>query len=97
MLIPEVVVNLLPKLGVRVDLLSHSIALVKHSSVPRNGSSKASPEKSTGTGAAELPQTIPKQRTSSVVGYAVPSQFDRFVALALQQHGQQSTLRKGRG
>jgi hypothetical protein len=44
MLNPQVVMNLLPKLGVRVDLLSHSIGFVKNSSVPRNGSTKVSPE-----------------------------------------------------
>jgi hypothetical protein len=44
MLNPQIGVNLLPKLGVRADLLSHSIGLVKDSSVRRNGSSKASPE-----------------------------------------------------
>jgi hypothetical protein len=44
MLDPQVVVNLLPKLGVGVDLVTIAIALVKDSSVPRNRSAKASPE-----------------------------------------------------
>jgi hypothetical protein len=45
MLNPQIVVNLLPKLGVGVDLMRHRHCLGwKDSSVPRNGSSKGSPE-----------------------------------------------------
>lgn len=38
MLAPQVIVNLLLELGVRVDLVRHGNWLVENSSVPRNGS-----------------------------------------------------------
>jgi hypothetical protein len=44
MLEPQVIVNLLQQVGVRVDLSSHGVGLLKDSSVPRDSSSKASPE-----------------------------------------------------
>jgi hypothetical protein len=69
---------------------------VKDSSVPRNGSSKASPEWSTYGGAVERTPTIPKDGTHLLAACATPGRLDQFSVLALQQHGQQSALRKGR-
>ena len=40
---------------------------------------------------------IPKGGTNVLALCATPGQLDYFVALALQQHGKQSALRKGRG
>ena len=39
----------------------------------------------------------PKGGTHVLAVCATPGQLDYFVALALQQHGEQSALRKGRG
>jgi hypothetical protein len=39
---------------------------------------------------------IPKGGTNVLALCATPGQLDYFVALALQQHGKQSALRKGR-
>jgi hypothetical protein len=62
------------------------MALVKGSSVARNTFSKASAEWSTSDAAVgERQQPI------------APGQLKYSVALALQQHGQQSALRNGRG
>jgi hypothetical protein len=44
MLEPQVVVNLLPELGVGVHLVRHRSSLVKDSRMPREGSSNASAE-----------------------------------------------------
>ena len=70
------------------------MGLVKDSSVPRN---IASPEQPTRGGAVERAPTILKDRTSLLTACPASSQLDRFVALALQQHCQQSALCKGRG
>jgi hypothetical protein len=40
--------------------------------------------------------TISKDGTPLLAAGAAPGQFDHFSTLALQQHGQQSALRKGR-
>ena len=52
MLEPQVVVNLSPKLGVRMDLMKHGYSPSKDSGMPREGSSNASAECSTKDGIA---------------------------------------------
>ena len=42
-------------------------------------------------------ERTPKSGTHLLPVCATPGQLDYFVALVLQQHGQQSTLREGRG
>jgi hypothetical protein len=78
-----------------------AIDLVKDSSVPRNGSSKASAESSTSGGtvsARRQPrEDTPKGGTQLLAVCATPGQLDHFAALMLQQHGQQSALGKGQG
>jgi hypothetical protein len=77
------------------------MALVKGSSVARNTFSKASAEWSTSDAAVgERQQPIertPKGRTRLLAACSTPGQLKYSVALALQQHGQQSALRNGRG
>jgi ribosomal protein L37AE/L43A len=81
MLDPKVVVNLLLELGVGVDLGRHD-NWVKDSSVPRT----------------ERPsEGTPKGGTHVLATCVTPGQLDDCVALALQQHGQQSALRKRKG
>src|SRR5262249_16322595 len=99
MLEPEVVVNLLPKLGIGVDLVRHGH--LKESGMPREGPSNASVEWSTSDGAANRRQQpserVRKGGTQRAWVWGTVGQVDEFVALALQQHGQQSALGKGRG
>jgi hypothetical protein len=91
MLDPQIVVNLLLELGVGMDLMKHAIGLAKDSSVARDvdqrwrGERAVRPSKGTPKGGTHVPALC-----------ALPSQLDYFVALALQQHGEQSALRKGR-
>jgi hypothetical protein len=70
------------------------------SSVVRNASSKASAERSTSDAALSACQKpiegTPKDHTHLLTSCSTPGQLDHFVALALQQNGQQSALRKGR-
>jgi hypothetical protein len=95
----QVVVNLLPELCVGVDL-RHGHWLGEDSSLPRNAFSEASAERSNSDGAVserQQPiQPVPKGRTRLLAVCSTPGQLNHFVALALQQHGQQSALRKGR-
>ena len=78
-----------------------AIVLVKDSRVTRDGSDK-------GLGrivdqrwrcerTVRPSEGIPKGGTNVLTLCATPGQLDYFVALALQQHGEQSALRKGRG
>ena len=78
-----------------------AIDLLNDSSVAREGSDK-------GLGgivdecrhrerAVRPSEGTPKGGTHLLSVCATPRQQDYFIALALQQHGQQSTLRKGRG
>jgi hypothetical protein len=98
MLHPQIVVNLLPKLGIGVDLVRHGY--VKDSRMPRECSSNASVEWSTSDGGANTRQQpnerARKGRTRLAAVCATLGQLDHFVVLALQQHGQQSALGKGR-
>jgi hypothetical protein len=78
-----------------------TILLVKDLSVPRDRSPKGSAKSSTSVGALSARQQpsegIPKGGTHVLALCATPGQLDYFIALALQQHGEQSALRKGRG
>ena len=78
-----------------------AIGLVKDSRVKRDGSDK-------GLGrivdqrwrcerAVRPSEGSPQGGTNVLTLCATPGQLDYFVALALQQHGEQSALRKGRG
>jgi len=77
------------------------LASVKDSSATRDGSDK-------GLGRianegwrrkrTERPgEGIPKDGTQVLAACATPGELDYFVALVLEQHGQHSALRKGRG
>ena len=89
MLEPQVVVNLLPKLGIGADLVRHGY--VKDSRIPRECSSNAANTRQQPSERARI------GRTQLAAVCATLGQLDHFVALTLQQHGQQSALGKGRG
>jgi hypothetical protein len=78
-----------------------AIALVKDSRVTRNSSDKALgriPDEGWRRERAVRPsEGIPKGGTNVLTLCATPGQLDYFVALALQQHGEQPALRKGQG
>ena len=78
-----------------------AIVLVKDSRVTRDGSDKGLSriaDQRWGRERAVRPsEGIPKGGTNLLALCASPGQLDYFVALALQQHGEQSALRKGRG
>jgi len=103
MLDPQIVVNLLLEFGVCVDLMRHGIDLVKGSSVALNGSHQGLggivDERSCRECAPRPSEGLPKGGTQVLAVYVTPGQrqLDDCVALALQQHGQQSALCKGRG
>jgi len=77
------------------------LASVKDSSAARNGSDKGpgriDHEPWRRQRAVRPSEDIPKGGTHVLAVCATLGQLDYFVALALQQHGQQSALRKGRG
>jgi hypothetical protein len=77
-----------------------AIVLVKDSRVTRDGSDKGLgrivDERSRRERAVRPSEGIPKGGTNVLALCATPGQLDYFVALALQQHGKQSALRKGR-
>jgi hypothetical protein len=87
MLEPQVVVNLLPKFSIGMDLVRHGY--VKNSRMPRECSSNAANMRQQPSHRAR------KGRTGLVAVCATFGQLNRFIALALQQHGQQSALGKG--
>jgi hypothetical protein len=78
-----------------------AIGSVKDSSAARDDHRKRSAESSTNDGVVSAGQqpskVIPQDGTSVLAVCATPGQLDYFVVLTLQQHGQQSALRKGRG
>jgi hypothetical protein len=75
-----------------------AIGSVKDSSAPREDPPKRSAESSTSDGvvsAGQQPSEVTPQDGARVLALcATPGHLDYFVALALQQHGQQSALRK---
>jgi hypothetical protein len=77
-----------------------AIGLVKDSSVARDGADQGLggivDGRSCGECAARPSKGTPNGGTHVLAVCAAPSELDYFVALALQQHGQQSALRKGR-
>ena len=78
-----------------------AIGLVKDSRVKRDGSDKGlgriADESWRRERAVRPSEGIPKDGTHVLAVCATPGQLEYFVALALQQHGEQSALRKGRG
>jgi hypothetical protein len=87
MLHSQIVVNLLPKLGIGVDLVRHGY--VKDSRMPRECSYNANTRR-------QPSERARKSGTQLAAVCATLGQLDHFVVLALQQHGQQSALGKGR-
>jgi hypothetical protein len=77
------------------------LALVKDSSARGDGSDKGLDEivdERSFRERTEWPsEGSPNGGTHVLASCATPGQLDYFVALALQQHGEQSALRKGRG
>jgi hypothetical protein len=77
-----------------------AIGPVKDSRVTRNGSDKELgriPDEGWRRECAVRPsERIPKGGAHVPAACAAPGQLDYFVALTLQQHGEQSALRKGR-
>jgi hypothetical protein len=77
------------------------IGLVKDSSVAQDGPDKGFgrivDEPSRRERAVRPSEGIPKGGTQVLAVCTTPGQMDYFGALALQQHGQQPALRKGRG
>jgi len=80
MLDSEVVMDLPPKLDVRVNVVSHDHCLGENSSAKSNGSSKATAVSSTCCGVTSARQG-PVEYRREMLG-----QFAPFVALASQQH-----------
>ena len=78
-----------------------AIVLVKDSSATRDSSDKRlgriADERWRRERAVRPSEGIPKGGTNVLTLCATPGQLDYSVALALQQHGEQSALRKGRG
>jgi hypothetical protein len=77
-----------------------AIVLVKDSSAARDGSNKGlggiAEERWRRERAIRPGERIPKGGTHVLAMCATLGQLDYFVTLALQQHGEQSALRKGR-
>jgi hypothetical protein len=77
------------------------LASVNDSSAARDGSDKGpgriADERSRRERAVRPSEGTPNGGTHVLAVCATPGQLDDCVALALQQHGQQSALRKGRG
>ena len=96
MLESQVVVNLLPKLGIGADLVRHGYA--KDSRMPGECPSNAAVERSTSHGTANTrrqPGEGARKANTRLVGVCpMFGQLDHSLALALQQHGQQSALGK---
>ena len=78
-----------------------AIVLVKDSSVTRDSSDKRlrriADERWRRERAVWPNESIPKGGAHVFAACATPGQLGYFVVLALQQHGEQSALRKGRG
>jgi len=70
-----------------------AIVLVKDSRVTRDGSDKIVDQRWRRERAVRPSERIPKGGTNVLALCATPGQLDYFVALALQQHGEQSALR----
>jgi hypothetical protein len=78
-----------------------AIVLVKDSSVTRDSSDKTlgriADERWRRERAVWPSESIPKGGAHVFAARATPGELGHFVVLALQQHGEQSALRKGRG
>jgi hypothetical protein len=78
-----------------------AIVLVKDSRVTRDGSDKGLgkivDQRWRRERAVRPSECLPKGGTNVLTLCATAGRLDYFVALALQQHGEQSALRKGQG
>ena len=104
MLSPQVVVNLLLEFGVRVDLMRHgnwprSKIQGRRDRYPTKGSARMADGHRCRNRAPRPGEGTPKGGAHVLALCTTPRQLNDYVALALQQHGQQSALckRKGRG
>ena len=101
MLDPQIVVNLLLELGVGVDLMIHDYCPGERFKYARDGSDKGlgriADERWRRERTVRPSEGTPKGGTQVLAVCATPGQLDYSVALVLQQQGQQSALRKGRG
>src|SRR6202040_75609 len=102
MLDPQIVVNLLLEFGVRVDLMRHgnwprSEIQGRRERYPTKGSARLADEHRCRKRPPRPGEGTPKGGAHVLALCTTPGQLDYFVALALQQHSQQSALCKGRG
>jgi hypothetical protein len=100
---PEVLMNLLPEFGVVMDLARHGNP---EGVQPPHGQSWLGDDLSVGRHVDQLwrcenaprpSEGVPKSGMHMLAVCTTPGQLVYFVALALQQYGQQPALRKGRG
>ena len=101
MLDSQIVVNLLLEFGVRVDLMRHgNWPWLKDSSACERYPTKCSARMADGHGCRKHSprpgEGTPKGGAHVLAFCTTRGQLDHFVALALQQHGQQSALCKSR-
>jgi hypothetical protein len=96
MLDPQVFVNLLPKLPVRVDLGRHDNASSVAWDRFYRGLFRVVGRRSYREGAEWPGEGTPKNRTQVLAACMTRGQLDHLATLVFQQHGKQSTLRKGR-
>src|SRR5262249_44384949 len=91
----RVLINLLPKLVVRVDLRRHS----NDSSAARDSSRRTLFRIVGGRSSREDTERpgecILKKRMQMLAASTTPGQLNHFTALVFKQHSKQSTLRKG--
>ena len=101
MLDPQIVVNLLLEFGVRVDLIRHgnwprSKIQGRRERYPTKGSARMADGHRCRKRPPRPGEGTPKDGAHVLALCTTPGQLDYFVALALQQHSQQSALCKGR-
>src|SRR5947199_10117371 len=101
MLDPQIVVNLVLEFGVGVDLRSHGNRprekiYARHGRYPTKGWARMADGHGCRKRSARPGEGTPKGGAHVLALCAAPGQLPYFVALALQQHGQQSALCKGR-
>src|SRR6267378_345613 len=100
MLDPQVAVNLLPELGVGVDLVRHGNWLGEKFRCGAGRSDKGLgaivDERWRRESAPQPSERTPKGGTHVLAVRATPGYLDYFIALAFQQNREHSALRKGR-
>jgi hypothetical protein len=102
MLDPQIVVNLLLEFGVRVDLMRHgywprSKIQGRRERYPTKGAARMADGHRCRKRPPRPGEGTPKDGAHLVALCTTQGQLDYFVALALQQHSQQSALRKRKG